>query len=152
MTNYEFVEFLDQLLDYESIANVVMKTNCPVVKVYYDILERKLVAGCFSSTNDDLSYDERKHMVTLYTWSENDELWVDDDDMIQGDDDELYEQYKKDQADSEFPRESFVYWLRFNHSDEYLRRLKTYIIENMSDQDLQAEWIDKILERVKVNG
>ncbi|PNV81134.1 MAG: hypothetical protein C0179_04295 [Fervidicoccus sp.] len=145
----EFVEFLDQLLDYESIANLVMKSDCPVTRIYYNINEQRLETGCFSSPNDDLSYEELQYMVRLFTWKESDETWISDEDLIEGKDDELYKKYLEDQADPEFPRESFVYYLQFNYSQEYLRRLKEYIIENMMDQDLKSEWIEDVLARVK---
>ncbi len=137
---------LEDILDYHDIADMVLKTNCEVVRIYYDLEENKLVTGCYVSTNDDITPEEKGRLVLLYTWTAQDEDWVSDDDLIEDDDDKFYAKYRKE-VDVDLSEESFKSWLKLSDEHEYMRRVKTYMVENMYDEDLQAQWIDEILKR-----
>ncbi len=129
---------------YDAIARIVTKRKeCEVVRILID-LQGKLTIGCFVSENDELM--PRGKYIELYKWTTRDELYLDEDDLKQGEDDALFMRWKTEKERDETD-DSFVQWLRDWYPSEYDERLRTYIYENLMDQDPLDEWVEEISQK-----
>jgi len=106
--------------------------------VYWDMENDRLFSAWFDKENGDLAPKQKAGTIKLFTWDEEDEYYLEAEDLKTGDDDKDYNDWINDE-DLQKDEVPFTEYLGFV-TENYKYHLTHYLVRQMEKQNLVAKW------------